>query len=297
MSYGYPSGVDLVNKIIGGISRRWMDSQLNESHKRYFTYSIDDLREFQSRLSGSGVFSVDAFLEKPNNKTFIELGKLLIAEHLLPCESPDIPPSDGSDDWYRYLVHRIQENLSGKTPKKEPLTIITFNYDRSLDEYLRTRLQTLFGYTPEESNKAFSNLKIIHVHGMMSALPWQGSQNEKGRAYGSSTIGEWPLIAYGIKIIHEGNSADPAFVEARRHLEAANRIFFLGFHYHQPNLERLLAGSWMKRGEQRTIWGSTYGMETSEISTVMEQFDLRFYAADNGRKCLKALRQFSDALS
>ena len=64
---------------------------------------------------------------------------------------------------------------------KSNLTIITFNYDRSLEHYLyNTFLNFTKSLTEKEKIEELKKLKIYHVYGKLADLPWESNNNPLG---------------------------------------------------------------------------------------------------------------------
>ena len=95
-------------------------------------HSPDGFFRFREAFLKSGQPSVDAFLEwRPD---FLAIGKLAIAYCLLPFEDESklfTPPGNRGGDWYQYLSVKL--NASFEDFGSNKLSIITFNYDRSLE--------------------------------------------------------------------------------------------------------------------------------------------------------------------
>ena len=59
---------------------------------------------------------------------------------------------------------------------------MTFNYDRLLEHSLMESLKSTYGENEGKCAELIKeNFNIIHVHGKLDELPWEG---EDGRAYG-----------------------------------------------------------------------------------------------------------------
>ena len=138
------------------------------------------------------------------------------------------------------------------------LSVITFNYDRSLEHYLLTVLQNAHGRTFEECAQVVAKIPIVHVYGQLSRIPYPQPES---RPYHpdpelSKSAG---FAARGIKILHD---ADPKFEEAHKLLMEAQKICFLGFGYHPLNIERLA----LKDSSQRAVFGSALGLVKGSIN-------------------------------
>jgi hypothetical protein len=123
-------------------------------------------------------------LEEQFRNELIDAGKTLIALFLLRSEKKglfDNPnPEINTKIWYRHIRNLIIN--SGKNPKEikkqiQNFTIISFNYDRSLDYYLRTRLSDYYNEIKE---------RIIYPYGKLADDDWsKEEQNWSKEKYGS----------------------------------------------------------------------------------------------------------------
>ena len=147
--YGFPLGRDLKNDIVHELTN-WSDNTLKDVHlvsriNKLTGYSFEDIRKFGVELRGSDQSSVDAFLFGRPNPVFIEIGKLAIAKYIIQSEHKDRLPTDppqtelDKQKWYGYLLNNFIPTLDDI--KLSKLSIITFNYDRSLEYYLYYTLQ------------------------------------------------------------------------------------------------------------------------------------------------------------
>ena len=98
------------------------------------------------------------------------VGKACIVLVISSHESNSI--SKFSEGWYRYLWNKIYDgNEEGMKKNLKNLTIITFNYDRSLEYYLYNRMQNLFGMTNQETGKLFNeNVVVYHMYGQLGSF-------------------------------------------------------------------------------------------------------------------------------
>ena len=193
----------------------------------------DRVFRFLTKLSRSDPSSIDAFLE--TNREDGALGRYLIARQLKQQEIVDrlFPPHDAG--WYRHLFDQL---LVDGLPRfdRNALSIVTFNYDRSLEAYFHTRLQAGFELGEAEASGVLNQLPIMHVHGVLGEFP--------EHPYRTSTDSDELLaISRKIQIIHElhdpeSDFCNDLFRHAHDKLVAAERIYFLGFGFHRDNLRR-----------------------------------------------------------
>jgi hypothetical protein len=232
--FGFPSGKELKDKICKVLCSPTRNTKL---HQDYAMMDIDEqiIVDFGKQLRYSGLLSVDAFLER--NDRFLRIGKYAIARALLPFERTDDLFKSRTENWYEYLFNKLNNDLDNF--QKNKLSIITFNYDRSLEQYLYTAFQNAFGIEPNDAVELLKQIPIIHLYGQLGQLPI--IDNTNGIQYGVD-MNNFTLInraANGIKIISEVNERDKQFFDAYRLLEKARRIYFIGFGYNRVNLDRL----------------------------------------------------------
>ncbi|HEY1793341.1 MAG TPA: hypothetical protein VGG34_10520 [Opitutaceae bacterium] len=293
--YGYPSGSALVDEIVNGLSGT--GAPLFVLLKRPgFNFSDADLSGFRDSLFQSRRYSIDLFLEK--HPEYMEVGKAAIAGALIPREQNQVRSSDPTLDWYRYLFDRLARNRNLNL--KERLTILTFNYDRSLDHYLYQAFMHAYKLTSAETYSIFDELVILHLHGSLCTLPWQTKPpNDIPRPYGENAPGNSARqSAQGIRIIHELDPDDSTFQKAHAALATARRVLFLGFGYEPTNVHRLLGkDNWLEAAPLVNVHGTGYGLTQSEASDVKLMFKNRLQISGSKDDCLSLLRNSTALLS
>lgn len=226
MHCGYPLGRQLVAQLCAPANRAKIRTI---GHP----WGPEHVSRFLDQLSRSDPNSIDAHLER--NRADLELGKYLIARQLKQFENLDalFPPNDAG--WYRRLFDSLLD-CDEPAFDRSPISIVTFNYDRSLEAYLHARLTAQFGMDEAAASEHLGRLAIVHVHGILGDypdVPYSASDD-------SATTAE---VASKIQIVHElterdGEFCNDAFRRAHSLLAAAERIFFLGFGWHRDNLRR-----------------------------------------------------------
>ena len=257
MHLGYPSGRELVNTIIQN-----SESKTRTIHQLH-ELGISDIqrKEFTEALKYSGRSSIDAFLE--HRTEFMEIGKLAIAQALIPTENIERLFTINSN-WYEYLFQLMNTSLEEFPDNK--LSVITFNYDRSLDTYLFTALKNSYGLSDDKAYEAARSVPIVHVHGQLGALPWEESS---GRDYGDDSVAtRVQKSSKDIKIIHENVDFDSEFSRAHEFLNEAKKIIFIGFGYNYQNMERLK----VPFDSCERVQGSCMGFTNLEVKTKEKEF-------------------------
>jgi hypothetical protein len=267
--YGYPAGQALIDEIISDI----LDKGTNIYKDLVAVgHPSDALADFAYCLEQSLTPSIDYFLEQRSE--FLEIGKAAIARILMQREHDQPLPGRGDSRWYRYLAQQMMEGAEGlSVVAQNRLRIVTFNYDRSLDESLFRALSTSYGTEVDEVVEVLQQIPIVHLHGIIGRLPWQPSISGWAvRRYGE--MGDDPAkvglhlkaASEMIQIIHE---VDPPphspWTEALAALEESERVVIMGFGFLQKNVERLRLADLMDTG--RLIRASSYRLTQNQIDS------------------------------
>lgn len=264
IEYGFPSGYQLVQRL--AIDDR--NGSLTGPCAQLIAlgYSETKVRAFATALRKSGRQSVDAFLE--HRPDLLEVGKAAIAIALIQHEDQFtlFKPPSGGPSLYDHLWSKM--NVRPERFAQNSVKFITFNYDRSLEEYFATALSNAYGLGESEVKDLVSGLSINHVHGTLGGHPVFSDSDT--RVYRNDTPRfDVELAASSIRIIHEQNADSNDFLNARATLHNVDRVFFLGFGYDATNLERLRVKSIPATTE---LNGTAFGMPAPEISALQTAF-------------------------
>ena len=259
--YGFPTGKELLYKIRAALDPEGSSGLRAKLRKQ----DIEDsqINDFHKVLMHTDPSSVDAFLEyRPE---FLPVGKLAITLGLIPYENDDtlFKRALNEPSWYKYLFEKLYIPSLNKFINNN-LSIITFNYDRSLEHYLFTVLKGRSNKSENECATILEAIPIIHVHGRLGALPWQ---EKSGRLYSSVCFRNVKEVSEQIKVITKDIYPSSEFEDAYDYyLSLAERIIFLGFGYHEANLRRLRIGEL----KPETMIGTCYRLENSYIRKAKE---------------------------
>jgi hypothetical protein len=275
--YGFPTGEELVNQICN----LFRNHECKEYDYFYeLGFGSDMIDKFLTALEYAKPPSVDAWLE--HNTQFIGVGKIAIAIALLSHEKEAELRPGSTGDWYRLLCHRLDSPFDRFQDNK--LSIITFNYDRLVEEYLFRAFRNMHtAKSKEECIEKIKQLRILHVYGCLGRLEWQKDdsgpplpQVRYGTSLDTDTIAS---AADSIKIIPEINGQLPdEFQEARKLIANANALYFLGFGYNKTNMIRLELGTLRKPSK---IMGTGYGLSYQRMREV-KRLDIRGFGRNNG---------------
>jgi hypothetical protein len=265
--YGFPLGrklmVDVINKL----------NTSNSGHDQGFSQVLLRLgfdgqlqSDFAAEMRWAKQSSIDAFVQE--RQEFLQIGKAAIAAALIPYENLDDLVSLESEfsseptnqRWYTYLLDLLGES---QTFTENHLSIITFNYDRSLEYFIFQTLIHRFNLAAALAIELLKTIPIIHVYGQLGKFDFESEAN--GRPY--STLMDDINVKQCVdemNLIHEPRDEDE-FAKSKEDvykvLRNTETLIFLGFGYHEKNLERLrLSQNFIGN----TVVPTFYGMKEGE---------------------------------
>jgi hypothetical protein len=251
--YGYPLGSELKN-MLQDVSHFSHLIQKNQ-------YSRRDITAFCQAFMLSGMPSIDAFLSRRGSDklfdgpTIEEIGKVGISlairrsvtyESLFQkrerAGSNAGKSIDWEDHWYAYLWGMLTDGVKPSNLSdfnKHKLSIVTFNYDHSLEHFLYTAMRNAYHIGENAAAELLSEIPFIHVYGSLSGNPFSDSYPYSFDLNRHDNFLEDDLKQ--ITVIDEDRENGLAtFDQAYKILESAERICFLGFGYDPMNVARLM---------------------------------------------------------
>ncbi|MCH7563465.1 MAG: SIR2 family protein [Gemmatimonadetes bacterium] len=239
------------------------------------------LKEFVDAFRESGQESIDAFLA--HRPGFLEVGKAAIAAVMILYETPGAlsNPPDRTDHWYSYLWGVLQDGGAGAFGENA-LTVVTFNYDRSLERFLISAFANSFGVDLEEAAEVIrASIPIVHVHGRLGALS-DAVAGDRERPYEISLDPvALKVAASQIIVLPEADDTSPEFKEAARMIRDARHVVFLGCKFHDPNMRRLHMPNPAGHSVHPCWLGSGYGMTVGEMDVVRRRRGIQVLAEKN----------------
>ncbi|QDT64535.1 hypothetical protein [Calycomorphotria hydatis] len=287
--YGYPLGFRLADEICRA------DPDYNSEKRNYWgvpvssvdglPFSEEDVLHFVNEFWQSQCNSIDAFLEM--RPKFTEVGKFAITAVLSAYENKQALFDLARDkSWYNLLLNTLL-NAPDKqcfVKNASKITILTFNYDRSLEVFLQYAIQARYGLTAQETFSLLNNLEIIHLHGCIGSISEDSPNNNGGyREYGRRA--EWQLIlssSRGIKLVHENDTSELNEIVNASLFNGVRYVFFFGLSYHELNMrlfrflfEDMDYDETFQRAERssRLILGTGYGMTDAERNRVQSRYN------------------------
>jgi hypothetical protein len=213
---------------------------------------LGEATQFSSALSSIDGISIDKYINI--NKKYERIGVRSILSAIIRRELTmhlPINRRDITDNWYSYLFQKMIEGLNTADELleiyKNKVSFITFNYDRSLEEYLYLNFCGLLknsGKLNEEITESIRKIEVIHVYGQAGLLPWQAEVNQKELIldygnYKRSSFENADRVISLIEVMYSKRESSATITRIKEIINMADRILFLGFGYDDDNLKIL----------------------------------------------------------
>jgi hypothetical protein len=262
--FGFPTGAELRQKLC-------LEMRAGHSIHELLRDSGQDtslIGRLCEEFERSGINSIDAFIAfRPE---YQKLGELAIAAALVPLEDysklMNVGGKQGNSDWYQLLWN---EMLAGVSEPKDVLQnkvrFITFNYDRSLEQYLLYAIRHTFELDQNAAFDVLRQIPIQHVYGSLGNYhPEDGFRYERYKksallevlSNATQTIKTVPAVRGPI---------DPISVEW---LSKAQRVFVMGFGFDATNCSRIglteACSLSSRKTTPREIFASAYHLTDAE---------------------------------
>ena len=264
---GFPSGPELLKRIATALDIRFPSglqqtsgspaimNQYRLIHRRDDpTGNINDYLHAGWRMRDAAEFgrSIDNVIDQNDQDARIALaGKLAIALEILSAErrsklyvGPDSYPetintSAIQDTWLVPFSQILTTDVRRSSIERmlENIMIISFNYDRSIEQFIPAAIMQSYGLARIEAEAIAKELKIIHPYGWLGGLPWMGSET-KPVSFGSES-GQLEELSQELLTFSEQQNDSSLIDNIHGMMTAAERIVFLGFGFHRQNLELL----------------------------------------------------------
>jgi len=318
---------DAVRMLIAAVTCRYFETK--KINKTNICSQYNSVKEFEQKFIRSSTTSIDDFISKiPEDKQELKIiGKILIIlsisrlenEQRLIYEHETLEPShryykelgiEKTDPpitivslvrgWYNYLWRKIYEGED--IPRNlKALTIITFNYDRSIEQYLYTSLLGMAQRPEPEAREVLNeNLFVHHVYGKLGKLPWQDGinainnyepfqcaelldkiaqfrQKNPSVELAYTNIKRWSpyinlidkicSIVDEIRTYTESKIETAALEDVKNRLSLCDDLFFLGFGYHPENLKWFEPKN-LASNRLVDLAGTTYGIGKQDVINI-----------------------------
>jgi len=271
--YGYPTADKLRHDIITSFKDRYKEflEELKLLDVSTVNNKVNKVRDFIHLFKESGTKSIDLYLSR--NENLLDVGKNVLTLQMLFYERDSKFNEDMDNpkfDWYSDLFTEITNYIISpndlKMIKRNNISFITFNYDRSLEHYLHKSLKYSFSECKEREIKdAIENFNFIHVYGKIADLNWEDSELKfqyKDKAF----VDYFEALSKNIRVIYDDRNKQAE--EIQNEIYQANRIFFLGFGFAEENLDAIEFKGSLKPGH--SIFATTLGFTPNEVEKIKD---------------------------
>lgn len=297
--YGFPTGNELLNLVLRQQPDDWWPLVANAFGTRTASQTHE---AFVSALRNAGTQSIDDFVGKQTQ--FRDYAKALIAFHVATKEnSPALIGTAVAADWHRFFIELLVQGANTLDDvANAPLSVVTFNFDRSFEETTIIRLASLYrlpngeflATARQRVADAMSRWPLVHVHGSLGSLP--GTKIGPFREYKSTlTSDELRGAVENIELLNDADPNSDRFERARMLIREAKVVFFLGFGFHRVNCQRVLPPAWGV--DNSTIYATTKGMSSGAIRKAVSHFLPARTLSARDLDSLGLLRELEDVFS
>lgn len=225
--------------------------------------------------------SIDNVIDQNDDDPLVEVvGKLAIAYRLLTAEAEsklsEISDQPGMfdlkhlrDTWLFPFGQMLTTDIRKSQVEGifDRLTIINFNYDRSIEAFLPTLLVTAYGLDHSDAVTISQQVRIFHPYGQVGRLSWDFG-GDGGIPYGWVARDKLELVAPQLRTFTEQLADGNELIAMRSAVQQAEHLVFLGFGFHSQNM-RLLAPDMDARATK--IIGSLYREPGPARETIVEE--------------------------
>ncbi len=242
--FGFPLGYQLKEKV------KHAAGQYSATFCRCDTSITPEVAEKLWTLATlSSAETFDAILL--NNPDLRTIGRYAIAAVMRPLEN--IHKVFPIRDWYKCLFTKLVafpgDNLSW-------LTIVTLNYERSLDLVLSRKAVTLECPLPQQDRitAKLQTVNIIHAHGSMGTLQEVPYEMPRGVSEYQLNPEHLTPAAKGLWMVGTPMEENPEFQEAQSAICQAQTVYVIGSKYNRATFEALF---WQSDPSRMEIVGTT----------------------------------------
>jgi hypothetical protein len=261
------------------------------------------------RIAAKLTRSIDSLLDQHDTDPLITAaGKLAIVHFICQAEAKSILrlepriegdlPIQGQDTWLYQLGQLVTSGVPRSQVERclDELSIINFNYDRSIEHFLPHAMAMAFGMSLKEAQAIVgAKLRIIHPYGTVGRLPWQ-----KGDAADCEWGTEQPWNIHNlsslIRTTSEVQRDHTMLMQIRSAVSSAKRIAFLGFGFQPQNVD-LLVDYGLSHDPEIAV--TVYGMSRTNRESVVRMVKRKFGVEHDelllvlDGKCADMMRDFS----
>jgi hypothetical protein len=161
------------------------------------------------------------------------------------------------DCWLHYLMRHLRSDLHRRKVEElfGDVAFIVFNYDRCVEQYLYWAFQMAGDLSPGAAANHLKNIPIIHTYGSLGPLPYD-KRSPQAVGFGAEHLLS-ARVANRIKTYTEEKHDQEEMEKVHQLVLHAKKLVFLGFGYHEQNLNLLFPNGLVPRTCR--VWGTAVG--------------------------------------
>jgi hypothetical protein len=192
--------------------------------------------------------SIDDFMDRHSDKAPVQrVGKAAIVWSILNAEAQSIFHkhqfksrallNELDRTWYMKFFRMLGSDVKAQNLDQifDNVAFIVFNYDRCLEYFLENALQVIYDVARVDAQSIIAGLDIIHPYGLVADLPGK----HRGMPFGATSGVDYVTLSNNVKIYTELNASGEVMQAVNEAMFKAEQIAFLGFGYHEQNLDLL----------------------------------------------------------
>ena len=264
MDYGFPSGQQLLHSIRNLTTEQ--RGQLSDIIQGLWELMPDEaeqaVAQFVESLNLADTPSIHDFLMQRltinNPQRIVNLARLAVAQQLIVHQQKSNLYPERS--WYRLLIEKLTEG--NFVPRKNRLSVVTFNYDLSLEQYLFDAFRSRYDLSDESARGYVSWIPIVHIFGSLGPLPWQAPDVRETLPYRNRASDQAIVrAAQGITVLAGGDLEKAEHVRNALSLITQSKlVLFFGCAYHDFSMKLLQSAF----SVQKIVRGTSYGLTPTE---------------------------------
>jgi len=232
--------------------------------------------------------SIDNFLDAHRLEYGIDkAGKIVIVAAIIAAEKQSYLfnmmelKNEIDETWYPRLFEKITENceINQLIERLKSISFIIFNYDRCFEFYMIHALDAYYHIGKESAYSMVKNMNIIHPYGYIGDL--------KKVPLGKDI--DYKLLIELYKNIRtfteDSEETKKERIVIKQLIDRTNRIIFLGFAYHQMNLDLIFKN----KEYESTV------PDPAPLSRLVECYGTGFSISENDRKYIQSLLMRMDS--
>jgi hypothetical protein len=248
------------------------------------------MNEFFSRcrLLRHGVLhtaSIDDFVENHRgDEVLTSAAKLAIAKCILDaervsslhfdCRKEVLDPSRVSKAWVSAFFRLLNQGVhkSAIDSLFQNVSVVCFNYDRCIEQFLAAAIQGNYGVTQETAQELVrEKLHIFRPYGSLGALFGPAAEYVE---FGANRLPRAEDVIRRLKTYSEQVEDEKGLARIRQTIKDAHTLVFLGNAYHENNMKLLFPEDEIVN--RKRIFATRYGIKSDDDLNVVHSYFLKF---------------------